>query len=117
MADKFVRPVHHIETQDHFGGREVGLTHPDNPSFFRIRDNGDIELVAADGLGMVFNVARRNITLFADKIKFLTKEDGGLVWNRFAFNSNATAYSEPSLVRLPEDEVRADLFKGVSDYL
>ncbi len=115
--DRFVRPTHVVLGDDLFKGREVGVTHPDNPSFIRVRDNGDIEIVAAEGLGMVFSVARRNVTIFADEVKFLTKESAGLRWNKTAFNPNATNYSEPTLTKLPEDQVRVDLFQGVSHYL
>lgn len=117
MAERFIRPAQYKDAQDQFSAREVGITHPDNSSFFRIRDSGDIEIMAVDGLGIVFNVARRNITLVADEIKFLTKEDAGLRWNKFAFNPHADNYSQPALVQVPENNIRVNLYKDVQHYV
>jgi hypothetical protein len=80
-----------------FSHREVGLNHPDNPSFIRLTDSGDIEIFAAPGVGMVINGSTRTISLFADNIKFHTKEDG-LKWNAMEFNHSATLFSEPAFV-------------------
>ena len=80
-----------------FSQREVGLTHPDNSSFIRLTDAGDIEIFAAPGVGIVINGSTRTISLFADNIKFNTKEDG-LKWNSMEFNHSATSFSEPTFV-------------------
>lgn len=115
--ERFIRPSHFVGQQDKYTEREVGLTHPDNSTFFRLRDNGDIELIVNDGLGMVFHQARRTITMYADTIKFLTKEDAGLRWNNYSFNPRATSYSEPAFLQLAKDEMRVDLYEGMDEYL
>lgn len=117
MAEKFVRPAIHKDTQDQFSATEVGVTHPLNSSFVRIRDNGDIEIMAVDGLGITMNVSRRNMTIIADEIKFLTKETSGLRWNNFAFNPNANNFSQPTLTQNPEHTVRVDLYSNVQHYV
>ena len=84
-----------------FSQREVGLTHPDNSSFIRLTDAGDIEIFSAPGVGIVINGSTRTISLFADNIKFHTKEDG-LKWNAMEFNHSATSFSEPTFVSADE---------------
>jgi hypothetical protein len=80
-----------------FSNREVGFNHPDNPNFIRLTDSGDIEIFAAPGVGIVINGSTRTISLFADNIRFHTKEDG-LKWNSMEFNHSATLFSEPTFV-------------------
>lgn len=84
-----------------FSNREVGLNHPDNPNFLRLTDSGDIEIFAAPGVGIVINGSTRTISLFADNIKFHTKEDG-LKWNSMEFNHSASVFSEPAFVSANE---------------
>lgn len=84
-----------------FSQREVGLNHPDNPGFIRLTDSGDIEIFAAPGVGMIINGSTRTISLFADNIKFHSKEDG-LKWNAMEFNHSATLFSEPAFVGASE---------------
>jgi hypothetical protein len=115
--ERFTRPAHIIEQQETFGGREVGLTHPDQASFFRLSDNGDIEIMACEGLGIILSQGRRSITFIADQVKFLTNEEAGFRWNKLALNPRATAFNEPTFTQVDDDEVRVDLFQGVSDYL
>lgn len=115
--ERYNRPAHLVNQQDKFGGREVGINHPDNSSFFKIKDNGDLEFVVGDGLGMIFHAARRTITIFADNIKFMTNEDAGLRWNNFSFNAKATNYSEPAFIKYTEDDVKVDLYDGIEYYL
>lgn len=116
MSERFQRPTDIIRQQDQFGGREVGLTHPDQPSHLRIRDNGDIELIAGDGLGIVMNLARRSITFMADQVKFLTSEDNGLRWNKLSFNPKATEFHQPAFVPFL-DTHSVDLYKGTEHYM
>ena len=80
-----------------FSHREVGLNHPDNQSFLRLTDGGDIEIFAVPGVGIVINGSTKTISFFAENIKFYTKEDG-LKWNLMDFNHSATTYTEPTFV-------------------
>lgn len=111
----FQRPAEILTQQNHFSQREVGLTHPDNPSFVRLRDNGDIEVFASEGLGFVLHRQSRSISFIADNIKFHTKTDQGLRWNRLAFNSKAMTYSEPAFIEMKDDNMH-QLYKGSQDY-
>lgn len=82
-----------------FSTREVGLTHPDNSGFLRIADSGEIEIFAAPGVGLVINPSTRSISIFADSIKFFSKEDDGLRWNNMSFNPASDTYNEPALIK------------------
>lgn len=86
-----------MERRKTFSLREVGLTHPDNSSFIRLSDAGDIEIFAAPGVGIVISASSRSISLFAESIKFFTNEDG-LKWNSMEFNHSATTFAEPTFV-------------------
>lgn len=109
------RPSDIIVRKDRFGYREVGITHPDNPSFIRIADSGNIEAMAGDGLGIIMHPHNKSITLVADNIKFLTKENHGLRWNKLSFNSQATKFTEPAFVPYEEDDIK-DLYRGTEKY-
>jgi len=97
VAGKTATEIDELSRRKNFSQREVGLTHPDNPSFVRLTDSGDIEIFSAPGVGIVINGSTKTISLFADNIKFYTKEDG-LKWNSMEFNHSATLFSEPALV-------------------
>lgn len=90
------RPSEIIGDQGRFDANEVGLTHPRVPSFIKMADNGDIYIMANPNFGIVLNAARQSITFIGDKIKFITRDDEGLLWNELAFNAKATKYSEPT---------------------
>lgn len=114
MAD-FSRPTEMIQKQNKYGLREVGLTHPDNDSFIKVSDNGDIHIMAADGLGIIISVAQHCIFLVGDNVKFLTKEDEGVRFNDLALNYKATTYSEPALI-YPKKQT-AGIYDGMSDFM
>jgi len=97
VAGETATEIDELNRRKNFSQREVGLTHPDNPSFVRLTDSGDIEIFSAPGVGIVINGSTKTISLFADNIKFYTKEDG-LKWNSMEFNHSATLFSEPALV-------------------
>jgi len=97
VAGKTASEIDELSRRKNFSQREVGLTHPDNSSFIRLTDSGDIEIFSAPGVGIVINGSTKTISLFADNIKFFTKEDG-LKWNSMEFNHSATLFSEPALV-------------------
>lgn len=88
-----------ISRRKSFSNREVGLTHPDNSSFIRVADSGEIEIFACPGVGIVINPNTRSIAMFADSIKFYCKEDDGLRWNGMSFNPAADMYNEPALIK------------------
>lgn len=111
----FLHPTQILAQQSKFDGRDVGLTHPDNSAFVRIASNGNIYIMAQDNLGIVINAAQQSITLVGDTVKFLTKEDEGLLWNRLAFNGKATKYSEPAFV-FPKNQ-DSSLYAGVDHFV
>ena len=98
-----------------FSGREVGLTHPDKPSFVKLNDAGAIELFAKLGIGIYIDAASGSIVLVADNIKFLTREEG-LHWNQLTFNSKATKYVEPAFVPYGYHET-VTLYAGLNNFL
>lgn len=85
--------------RNEFSRREVGLNHPDNHSFIRLNDDGDIEIFAAPGVGIVISATSRSISLFGDSVRMFTKENG-LRWNNYIFNYSAYDYSQPTLVKV-----------------
>lgn len=95
---RFERPFNNLLAQNQFSLREPGLTHPDNETYIKLRDNGDIELVVSEGLGMVFNKRKRSVTIIADEIKFLTSLGDSITWNDKKLNSQAVLYTQPALV-------------------
>ncbi|HJS83581.1 MAG TPA: hypothetical protein VJ742_12180 [Nitrososphaera sp.] len=115
MPEKFKRPIDWVHGRDEFSETEVGITHPDNNSFIRIRENGDIEIMAGEGLGIILSPSKKTINLVGDNVKFLTKKTG-LRWNEFAFNDRAVGYQEPTFLQTEYDEVKG-FFEGVEHYL
>jgi len=95
---KTITEADEINRRKTYSSREVGLTHPDNSGFLRITDAGDIEIFAAPGVGIVINGSTRTVSIFADNIKFHSKEDG-LKWNSKEFNSSATVFTEPAFTQ------------------
>ncbi len=115
MPTQFNRPFDLLAKQSKFGGREVGLTHPDIFSFIKLADNGDIQIMAQDGLGIILSSSQHCIFLVADNIKFLTKEDEGLKWNKLAFNPKAVKYSEPAFI-YPKAQT-SGMYEGTTNFL
>lgn len=93
-----------LSKRSSFSRREVGLTHPDTSAFVRLNDRGDIEIFADEELGIVISPNSRSISIFADVVKIVTKEDYGLRWNNMSFNYAGDVYNEPSLVMTSEKE-------------
>jgi hypothetical protein len=112
----FDSPSHDRHRLEEFGLREVGINHPDVPGFFRIRDNGDVEIVAGEGLAIVMSPRSGSITLVADHIKFMTRHDGGLRWNKVNFNERAVSFHEPTFISVEEDR-ETTIYNGVDDYV
>lgn len=88
-----------LSRRNQFSQREVGLNHPDTNSFLRLNDEGDVEIFAAPGVGIVISASSRTISFFAEKVRFFCAEDG-LRWNEFNFNYSASDYSQPTLVKV-----------------
>jgi len=112
----FNNPQDDVDRDSRFKGREVGLNHPDLPSFIKLTSNGDIEIVAGDGLSIILNPHSRSITFVADHVKFMTKHEDGLRWNRLSFNERATNFNEPTLVEVDDAREGYGLYKGVDHY-
>lgn len=116
MAEAFNRPSKYIGQQDTYSDTEVGLTNPTTPAFMKLLDNGDIEIIAQDGVGIILSAESQTITFIGHAIQFLTTDMNGLVWNRTAFNSQATTYSEAALIQLADNDL-SKMFNGVENYL
>lgn len=110
----FDRPFSAAAQRDRFSDREVGITHPDNNSYIKICDNGNIEMMLSAGFGIIMDAASRSINLYADSIVMHTKSIDGFRWNRLSFNSRATKYTEPTLVANMVQDIPS-LFDGVVD--
>lgn len=115
MNERFERPTDILSMQDMFAEREVGVTHPDVSSHIRFKDNGDVEIISGEGLGIVFNRKNRSITIFADSIRFLTKEGTTLRWNKNSFNDKANTFNEPTFIPTVNQDLPS-LYKGIADY-
>lgn len=113
MVD-FNRPFSAAATRDKFSSREVGLNHPDNGTFIRLCDNGNIELMVSTNFGIVLDASSRSINLYADSLIVHTKDIDGFRWNRLSFNSRATKYTEPSFVETLVTDF-SSIFDGVEE--
>jgi hypothetical protein len=109
------KPFNIINENNKYGLREVGITHPDNDSYFKLADNGDISLMSRDGLGIYISAAQDCIFLIASNVKVLTKEDDGFRWNGLAFNPKAVKYSEPAFV-YPKTQI-TNMYTGISNFV
>jgi hypothetical protein len=104
-----------VQKRREFSDREVGLTHPDLSSFIRLNDQGDIEIFAAPGVGIVISSRSKSISLFGDEIRLHCKEDG-LRWNNYNFNYSSSDFSEPTLVKMNYKNIHSAQ-NGISYYL
>lgn len=104
-----------LKKRKEFSDREVGITHPDLSSFIRLNDQGDIEIFASPGVGIIISTRSKSISLFADSIRLHTREDG-LRWNNYNFNYSASTYIEPTLVKLNPKTIHSAQ-NGISYYL
>lgn len=112
MDQTFDNTLHAAAEDANFSGREVGITHPDVPGFLRIKDNGDIEVVAGEGLAIVMSPKNGSITFVADSVNFMTRPDG-FKWNHVAFNDRATTFTEPTFI-FKEPKLNAyDIHEGI----
>jgi hypothetical protein len=115
-GDRFVRPSETIQDQDLFQGDEVGVNHPKTEAYVRLKNNGDIEIVAGDGLGIIMHRAGGTITLVADSVRILTRANGGLRWNDKLFNERAGSFQEATFVPVDE-EGGFKLYRGVEHFI
>lgn len=113
----FKKPWPHLKEQNSFNEREVGITHPDNDSFIRIRDGGDIEIGAGQDAAMVFSPRSNSITIFADHVKFVTRHDNGIRVNDLALNESATHFDQPTFLEIDDTQEGYDVYHGVDYYL
>lgn len=104
-----------LNRRKEFSDREVGITHPDLSSFIRLNDQGDIEIFAAPGVGIVISSRSKSISLFGDSVRLITKEDG-LRWNNYNFNYAASNYIEPTLIKLNKDSIHSAI-NGIHHFL
>ena len=59
-----------LKRRNEFSKREVGLNHPDNSSFIRLNDDGDIEIFAAPGVGMIISGDSKTIKNTQSSFRF-----------------------------------------------
>lgn len=104
-----------LNRRKEFSDREVGITHPDLSSFIRLNDQGDIEIFAAPGVGIIISSRSKSISFFGDSVRLITKEDG-FRWNNYNFNYAASNYIEPTLVKLSKDSVHSAI-NGIHHFL
>jgi len=107
-----------LNKRNQFSRTEVGLNHPDMFSFIRLADNGDIEIMAAPGIGIVISAVTRSVSILADTLKIYTTEDDGIRWNNYSFNYAASDFTEPVLVPLRHYQTSAayyDSQKNIND--
>ena len=113
---KFEKPYAQVRAGEKFNSREVGITHPDNGSFIKIADNGDIEISAGEGISIILHPQNKSITIIADSIKFMVKDRDAIRINNLILNTDATKYSEPTFVPSDPDEMKT-LYGGTMDYV
>lgn len=117
MSAKFFKSVReNLNRQDRYGNREVGVTHPDNNSFIRLRDDGSVEIFAGEEVSIVLNPISRTVTINADCVKFHTRTEGGLRWNKIAFNERAVGFSEPTFIAVEDTLDIKSVYRGVDYY-
>lgn len=104
-----------LNKRKEFSDREVGITHPDLSSFIRLNDQGDIEIFAAPGVGIIISSRSKSISLFGDSVRLMTKEDG-LRWNSYNFNYAASNYIEPTLIKINKDSIHSAI-NGIHHFL
>lgn len=104
-----------VSKRREFSDREVGITHPDLASFIRLNDQGDIEIFAAPGVGLVISARSKSISLFGDTIRLFSREDG-LRWNNYSFNYSASSYIEPTLVKINPKSIHTAI-NGMQHFL
>jgi len=100
-----------LNNRNKFSRREVGLNHPDVFSFIKLADNGDIEIMAAPGIGIIISAVTRSVSILADTLKIYTTEDDGIRWNNYSFNYAASDFTEPVLVPL-QDYQKSPAYHG-----
>lgn len=104
-----------MNKSEKFNLHEVGLTHIDNDAFIKIDDSGRIILMAQPNLGIIMDPSNQSISIMADSVKFITKQDEGLRWNNLSFNPKAFNYAEPTF--LYSKDVVNRLYDDVDQYL
>lgn len=113
--DMFKSIRDHLNAQNVYGRREVGLTHPDTSSFIRLRDDGAVEIFAGEEVSLVMHPSG-TVTINADCIKFHTRSGGGLRWNKVAFNDRAVGFSEPTFIKVEDALDVKSVYRGVDYY-
>lgn len=109
MAVYFERPVNIAQKQSRFSGREVGINHPDVSGYIKIADNGDIQIMADEGLGIIISPTKQTIFLVGKTVKIATNE---IKWNQNLFNQYATVYTEPALK--PPSDPNSSMYDDMS---
>jgi hypothetical protein len=113
---RFEQQYNQLRKEETFGAREVGISHPDNPAFFKIADNGDCEISCGPGLAFILHRMDNSVTIVADKVRFLLKDKGAITINDLILNTDATNYSEPTFIERSTTD-HTYLYDNTVDYL
>lgn len=108
MSVYFERPVGIIQRQSKFSSREVGINHPDMQGFIKIADNGDIQIMASEDLGIIISPSKQSIFFVGKTAKFATNE---IKWNQNKFNPYATTYEQSTLLESSPTNLYEDVYK------
>lgn len=91
-----INPDYELKKQQHPTEDDTVIKHPENGSNIRIKDNGVIQMFAANDVGIKIDPNSRSIQFFGNRAKFLTSnihfetDDDGLMWNYMPFNDALT---------------------------
>lgn len=94
---------------------DVGLTHPHNNAFIKIDEDGRIFIMSEANLGIVIDPSNQTVAFVGNKVKVISKEEEGFVWNNMSFNPKATNYAEPTFAI--NKEVTNYVFDDVERFL
>lgn len=116
MASFPEKPFNVAAARDLFSNREVGLVHPDTKAYVKLGDNGNIELICGNELGIIIDSYTRTVHIYGDSVVFHTKKSNGLRMNRLSFNQKATKYTEPTFVESEVSDMPG-LFNGIDEIM
>jgi len=110
----------HVETnhrtKDKFQDQEVGLIHPRNASYARIRDNGNIELFASNGCGIEIGRNPEGVAISGATMELNSKtinirvNPSGLSVNGYILNPNLYLFANGQYARNLRLQATVDLY-------
>lgn len=113
---RFDQQYEQVRKEETFGPREVGISHPDNNSFVKIADNGDVEVSVGPGCAVILHPQDGSITFVASRVRFLIGDNGAFTINDLILNTDATNYAEPTFVERSMTD-HTYLYDGTTNYV